>query len=100
MTGIPDFNRKDRAKRYHKSSIVPPQADQYSIPACPAWDLLEPFYGYFKVVSLISWRQFCQLSIRDGIVLAVVPGFMLSLATKRVDAFAFFEAPYDRYFSD
>jgi hypothetical protein len=32
-----DFNRKDRAKRYHKSSIFPPQADQYSIPACPGW---------------------------------------------------------------
>jgi len=32
-----DLNRKDRAKRYHKSSIIPPQADQYSIPACPGW---------------------------------------------------------------
>jgi hypothetical protein len=30
-----DFNKKDRAKRYHKSSIFPPQADQSSIPACP-----------------------------------------------------------------
>jgi hypothetical protein len=27
-----DFNRKDRAKRYHKSSIF---NRQYSIPACP-----------------------------------------------------------------
>jgi len=30
-----DLNRKDRAQQYHKSSIFPPQADQYSIPACP-----------------------------------------------------------------
>ena len=29
-----DLNRKDRAKRYHKSSIF---NRQYSIPACPGW---------------------------------------------------------------
>jgi hypothetical protein len=29
-----DLNRKDRAKRYHKSSIF---NLQYSIPACPGW---------------------------------------------------------------
>jgi hypothetical protein len=29
-----DFNKKDRAKRYHKSSIVNRQS---SIPACPGW---------------------------------------------------------------
>ena len=29
-----DLNRKDRAKRYHKSSIF---IRQYSIPACPGW---------------------------------------------------------------
>jgi hypothetical protein len=29
-----DFNKKDRAKRYHKSSIL---NLQYSIPACPGW---------------------------------------------------------------
>jgi hypothetical protein len=29
-----DFNRKDRAKRYHKSSIFNLQS---SIPACPGW---------------------------------------------------------------
>ena len=31
-----DLNRKDRAKRYHKSSIF---NRQYSIPACPGWVL-------------------------------------------------------------
>jgi hypothetical protein len=31
-----DFNRKDRAKRYHKSSIF---NRQYSIPAGPGWAL-------------------------------------------------------------
>jgi hypothetical protein len=31
-----DFNRKDRAKRYHKSSIF---NLKYSIPACPGWAL-------------------------------------------------------------
>ncbi len=29
-----DLNRKDRAQRYHKSSIF---NRQYSIPACPGW---------------------------------------------------------------
>jgi len=29
-----DFNRKDRAKRYRKSSIF---NRQYSIPVCPGW---------------------------------------------------------------
>jgi len=40
MKAVVNFNRKDRAKRYHKSSIFPPQADQYSIPACPGWELM------------------------------------------------------------
>ena len=31
------LNRKDRAKRYHKSSIF---NRQYSIPACPGWGLI------------------------------------------------------------
>jgi len=31
-----DLNRKDRAKRNHKSSIF---NLQYSIPACPGWDI-------------------------------------------------------------
>jgi hypothetical protein len=31
-----DFNRKDSAKRYHKTSIF---NRQYSIPACPGWEL-------------------------------------------------------------
>jgi hypothetical protein len=31
-----DFSRKDRAKRYQKSSIL---NRQYSIPACPGWAL-------------------------------------------------------------
>jgi len=31
-----DFNRKDRAKRYHKSSIINRQS---SIPALPVWGL-------------------------------------------------------------
>jgi hypothetical protein len=47
-----DFNRKDRAKRYHKSSIF---NHQYSIPACPGWVLLirprddhpQLFFGFF-----------------------------------------------------
>jgi hypothetical protein len=33
-----DLIRKDRAKRYHKSSIF---NRQYSIPACPGWEDLK-----------------------------------------------------------
>jgi hypothetical protein len=37
MKAAVNFNRKDRAKRYHKSSIF---SRQYSIPACPGWELM------------------------------------------------------------
>jgi hypothetical protein len=43
-----DLNRKDRAKRYHKSSIF---NRQYSIPALPGWDPLTQTMGIGHHVS-------------------------------------------------
>jgi len=51
-----DLNRKDRAKRYHKSSIF---NRQYSIPACPGWDLvLQPEIA----VCYLTNRLMCGVS--------------------------------------